>query len=48
MLPRKKNIKKLITHYAFCSKAFLTEMVKSEIKRPYGAYTINSLNDKRE
>jgi hypothetical protein len=48
MLPRRKKIKELITHYAFCSKAPLTEMVKGEIKRPYGAYIINSLNDKRE
>jgi hypothetical protein len=48
MLPRRKKIKELITHYAFCSKAPLTGMVKGEIRRPYGACTINSLNDKRE
>jgi hypothetical protein len=48
MLLRRKKIKKLITHYAFYSKAPLIEIIKGEIKRPYGAYTINSLNDKRE
>jgi hypothetical protein len=48
MLPRRKKIEELITHYTFCSKASLTRMVKSEIKRPYGACIINSLNDKRE
>jgi hypothetical protein len=48
MLLRRKKIKKLIMHYAFYLKAPLTEMVKGEIKRLYGAYTINSLNDKRE
>jgi hypothetical protein len=48
MLLRRKKIGELITHYAFCLKAPLTGMVKGEIKRSYGAYTINSLNDKRE
>jgi hypothetical protein len=48
MLPRRKKIEELITHYAFYSKASLTEMIKGEIKRPYKACTINSLNDKRE
>jgi hypothetical protein len=48
MLPRRKKIKKLITHYAFYSKASLTGMVKGEIRRLYGACTTNSLNDKRE
>jgi hypothetical protein len=48
MLLRRKKIRELITHYAFCSKASLTGMVKGEIRRPYGACTINSLNDKRE
>jgi hypothetical protein len=48
MLPRRKKIRKLITYYAFYSKAPLTEMVKGEIRRPYGACIINSLNDKRE
>jgi hypothetical protein len=46
MLPRRKKIKEFITHYTFCSKAPLTEIVKGEIKRPYGAYTTNSLNNK--
>jgi hypothetical protein len=48
MLLRRKKIKELITHYTFCSKAPLTGIVKGEIKRPYEAHTINSLNDKRE
>jgi hypothetical protein len=47
MLLRRKD-KKLIIYYTFYSKAPLTEMVKGEIKRPYGACIINSLNDKRE
>jgi hypothetical protein len=38
----------LITLYAFRSKAPLTGMVKGETRRPYGACTINSLNNKRE
>jgi hypothetical protein len=48
MLQRRKEIKKLITHYAFYSKAPLTGMVKGEIKSPYEACTTNSLNNKRE
>jgi hypothetical protein len=48
MLPRRKKIKEFITYYAFCSKASLTGMIKGEIKRPYRACIINSLNDKRE
>jgi hypothetical protein len=43
-----KKIGELITQYAFYSKAPLTGMVKGEIRRLYGACTINSLNDKRE
>jgi hypothetical protein len=46
MLLRRKKIEELITHYTFCSKAPLIGMVKSEIKRPYEACTVNSLNDK--
>jgi hypothetical protein len=48
MLLRRKKIGELITHYTFYSKAPLTGMVKGEIRRPYGACTINSLNNKRE
>jgi hypothetical protein len=48
MLLRRKKIEEFITHYAFCSKAPLIGMVKGEIKRPYGACIINSLNDKRK
>ena len=43
-----EEIGELITHYTFYSKAPLTEMVKGKIRRPYGAYIINSLNNKRE
>jgi hypothetical protein len=46
MLLRRKKIKKLITHYTFYLKALLIEIVKGEIKRPYKACIINSLNDK--
>jgi hypothetical protein len=42
------ELKELTTLYAFRSKAPLTEMVKGEIKRPYGACITNSLNNKRE
>jgi hypothetical protein len=42
MLLRRK-IKELITYYTFYSKAPLTEIIKGEIKRLYGACTINSL-----
>jgi hypothetical protein len=48
MLLRRKKIEKLITHYTFYSKAPLTGIIKGEIKRPYEACTINSLNDKRK
>jgi hypothetical protein len=46
MLSRRKKIKKVITYYTFYLKASLTEIIKGEIKRPYKAYIINSLNDK--
>jgi hypothetical protein len=42
------ELRELITLYAFRSKAPLIGMIKGEIKRPYEAYTINSLNNKRE
>jgi hypothetical protein len=48
MLLRRKKIKEFITYYTFYSKVSLIKIVKSEIKRPYGAYIINSLNNKRE